>query len=247
MSFHAGRGYSHLNVFECWRSHPPGDPSPPAAPSSPVCRPGVAQEPHTGLRDPSLGVSNLDGGNFLPTFPKHSTLSNPDRRNRAPATGPCLAPVCVNKVLLEHSQGHSFTCRQSCSCTRRQSLARDGRALHAAAAQTDRTASPSGSSRKVHWPRSERCYTGRACSGHPEHGALGPGPGAVQTPHDLEVRPGHGQQAQAPRPPPAGSAHLLLQRVLDFGVRLSLPVEQELASVNSASSLYRPWTLHQHF
>lgn len=199
-----------LFVFERWRSHPPRDPSPPAAPSSPI--PPAWCGPRTAHRVAGPGPPGFESGrcNFSIHFPKAQRFIKP--RSCEPSTGncsPCPAPVCVNKVLLEHSPGRSFPCRQSRCCA--------AWAEPRTQPRLRRRPGPSGPSRKIRWARAERRYTGRACSWCMQlaHGArrVRPGPRAVQTPRGAEARPGHRQRARTPRPPGARSPLLASVRL----------------------------------
>lgn len=201
-------------VFECWLSHTPRDPSPPAAPSSPVMP--AWRGPRTAHRVAGPRPQGFESGrcNFSTHLPKAQRFIKPRSCELSTGScGPCLAPVCVNKVLLEHSQGHSFTRLP------KPLLRRNG------------GAGPDGQAPLV--PH------GKFAGSGPDNVTPGVHAAAARSVVRQARDPVQWELLAAPRPPPVRSASSLLQQGLGFGARSSPPVEQEVASVKSASSLYR--------
>lgn len=88
-------------------------------PSRPQPTCGPLQSRHAGPRGPRTAhrvagprPQGFESGrcNFSTHLPKAQHFIKPRSCELSTGScGPCPAPVCVNKVLLEHSQGHSFT------------------------------------------------------------------------------------------------------------------------------------------
>lgn len=154
--------------------------------------------------------------NFSTHLPKAQRFIKP--RSCEPSTGscgPCPAPVCVNKVLLEHSQGHSFTRPP------KPLLRRNG------------GAGPDGQAPLV--PH------GKFAGSGPDDVTPGVHAAAARSVVRQARDPVQWELLAAPRPPPVRSASSLLQRGLGFGTGsglgeisvLTLPLADSFVNTSS--------------